>query len=363
MKINSVSCLLTAGVIAIGIFAAGCGREEAVVEEEFIRPVRTIVVGSVRGGLERTFSGTVRSVREASLAFRVGGKVEEIMVDVGGKVEKDQVLARLDKHDYELSVKNTESNLSSARAASKNSESSYQRQKSLYENGNISKSQLDQYEAQRNSDLSQMEALVAQLDQVRNQLSYTSLKAPFNGYISAKKIEAFESVAAGQSIFTLVDPGELKVAVGIPESLIIQVKEGEEVMIAVESLPEREFAGSISEVGVALDIATGTYPVTARIIDPPPGILPGMTAEVTFTFDFTGGDGFIVPTSALLEDIQTGNRYLWIFSEGTVKKRSVTTGELVADGIEIISGLTGGEIVVTAGVHQIEEGQAVRILE
>jgi len=363
MKIDSKVCLIIAGVMAIGIFAAGCGQEEAVVEEEFIRPVRTIVVGSVRGGLERTFSGTVRSGKEASLAFRVSGKVEEIMVDVGDKVEKGQVLARLDNHDYELSVKNTESNLASARAASKNSESSYQRQKSLYENGNISKSQLDQYEAQRNSDLSQMEALAAQLDQVRNQLSYTSLKAPFNGYISAKNIEAFESVAAGQSVFTLVDPGELKVAVGIPESLIIQVKEGAEVTITVESLPEKEFAGIISEVGVALDTNTGTYPATARIIDPPPGILPGMTAEVTFTFAFTGGEGFIVPTSALLEDIQTGNRYLWIFSEGTVTKRSVKTGQLVADGIEIISGLANGEVVVTAGVHHLEEGQKVRILE
>jgi len=363
MKINSVPYLLIAGVMAIGIFAAGCGQDEVVVEEEFIRPVRTIVVGSVRGGLERSFSGTVRAGQEASLAFRVGGKVEEIMVDVGGKVDKDQVLARLDKHDYELSVKNTESNLASARAASKNSESSYQRQKSLYENGNISKSQLDQYETQRNSDLSQVNALSAQLDQVRNQLSYTSLKAPFNGYISAKNIEEFENVAAGQSIFTLVDPGELKVAVGIPESLIIQVKEGESVAIAVESLPGREFVGTIHEVGVALDTATGTYPVTARIIDPALEILPGMTAEVTFTFDFTGGDGFIVPTSALLEDIQTGDRYLWVFSEGTVKKSPVKTGELVADGIEIISGLKGGEVVVTAGVHRLEEGQKVRILE
>jgi len=363
MKSNSIPFLFTAGAMAISVLVAGCGREEVVVEEEFIRPVRTMTIGSVRGGLERTFSGTVRAGQEASLAFRVGGKVEEILVDVGSKVEKGQVLARLDKHDYELSVKNTESNLASARAAYKNSESNYQRQKSLYENGNISKSQLDQYEAQRNSDLSQMEALAAQLDQVRNQLSYTSLKAPFNGYISIKNIEEFENVAAGQSAFTLVDPGELKVAVGIPESLIIQVKEGEPVSIAVDSLPEKEFAGTIREVGVALDTTTGTYPVTARIIDPAPGILPGMTAEVTFIFAFTGGEGFIVPTSALLEDIQTGDRYLWIFSEGSVKKLPVKTGELVADGIEIIAGLTGGEIVVTAGVHQLEEGQKVRILE
>jgi RND family efflux transporter MFP subunit len=363
MMINSVIHLFIAGLMTICIFAAGCGQDEVVVEEAIIRPVKTIVVVSVRDGLERTFSGTVHAGQEASLAFRVGGKVEEILVDVGDKVEKDQVLARLDTHNYELSVKNTESNLASARASYKNSESNYQRQKRLYENSNISKSQLDQYETQRHSDLSQMDALAAQLDQARNQLAYTSLKAPFNGYVSTKNFDEFENVVSGQSVFSLVDPGELKVNLGIPESLITRIRGGEAVSVKLESIPDTNLGGVVSEVGVAIDSSTGTYPVTVQISNPSPDILPGMAAEVTFTFGFAGGTGLIVPTSALLEDIQTGERYLWIFSDGTVKKRQVKTGALVTEGIEIITGLEEGETVVTAGVHRIEEGQRVRILE
>lgn len=363
MKIKLMLILFGIMTVVINMVISGCSREEPVEEKEFIRPVRTMVVGSVEGGLERTFSGTVKAGQEASLAFRVSGKVEKILVEVGSRVLKGQTLARLDTHDYELSVRNIESNLASARAAYKNSESSYQRQKSLYENGNISKSQLDQYETQRNSDISQVDALTAQLEQARNQLAYTTLQAPFDGYISTRSIDEFENVMAGQPVFTLVDPGELKVAVGIPESLIIRVKEGDKVMILVESQPGRNFAGAVGEVGVALDPNTGTYPVTARIIDAEPGILPGMTAEVTFTFAFTASEGFIVPTSALVEDIQTGDRYLWIFSENEVRRCPVKTGELVAEGIEIISGLKGGEVVITAGVHQLEEGQKVRLLE
>ena len=363
MKINSVTHLFIVGAMTICFFTVGCGKDEVVVEEEIIRPVKVIEVRMAEGGLRRTFSGTVRAGQEASLTFRVGGKVEEIMVEVGDRVKKDQVLAQLDPYDYELSVKNTESNLKSARAAYKNSESNYQRNKPLYENRSISKVELDEYETQRNSDRAQVEALEAQLAQARNQLAYTSLKAPFGGFISAKEIDEFENVISGQPIFTLVDPGELKVDAGIPESLITRVREGEAVSVKLESLPGTELAGVVSEVGVALDTSTGTYPVTVKISNPSPEIRPGMAAEVTFTFGFTGGTGLIVPTSAILEDIQTGDRYLWIFSEGTVSKRQVKTGALVTEGIEIISGIKGGEIVVTAGVHRIEEGQKVRILE
>jgi RND family efflux transporter MFP subunit len=363
MKINSVTHLFIAGGMAICILAVGCGKDEVVVEEEIIRPVKVIKVGVADEGLERTFSGTVRAGQKASLAFRVGGKVEEIRVEVGEKVEKDQILARLDPYDYELSVKNTESNLKSIRAAYKNSEISYQRNNRLYENSNISKAELDQAETQRNSDRAQVEALAAQLEQARNQLAYTMLKAPFDGFISVKEVDEFENVISGQSVFTLVDPGELKVNLGIPESLITRVREGEAISVKLEGLPGPELAGVVSEVGVALDTSTGTYPVTVKISNPSPEILPGMTAEVTFTFGFSGGTGLIVPTSAILEDIQTGERYLWIFSDGMVKKRQVKTGTLVTEGIEILTGLEEEETVVTAGIHRIEEGQKVRILE
>ena len=355
---------LLIGTAAVSIvFLAGCGGDAPEMEEKYVRPVKATVIGRAPEGLERTFSGTIRAGKVASLAFRVSGKVEEIAVEVGDRVEKGELLARLDDHDYRLSVKNIEGSLESARAAYKNSRSSYERNKRLYENSNISKAELDRYETQRNSDRARVESLQAQLEQARNQLSYTELKAPFHGYISAKKAEEFENAVSGQAILEVVDPGELKVDGGSPESLISRVGEGEEVSVSLETLPDRRFSGTVSEVGVSLDTSTGTYPVTVRIDRPSPEILPGMTAEVTFMFGFTGRKGFVLPTSAIVEDIRTGDRYLWIVSDNTVSKRKIKTGALVSDGIEIVSGVEEGEVVVTAGVHQLEVGQEVRILE
>ncbi len=347
--------------LALSACLIGCGKEEAP-PPEIIRPVKTIKVAPARGGLKRTFSGAARAAQEASLAFRVGGKVVEIRVDVGDEVKKGQVLARLDAHDYELDVKNLESNLESSRAAAKSSENSYQRAKGLYENNSISKDDLDAAEAQRNSDRAQVEAFEAQLEQSRNQLSYAELKAPFGGFVSNKSLEEFETVSAGQAVMSLIDPGSLKVKLGIPEGLIARVKAGQEVAVTFESLPDRTFAGKVSEVDVALDGATGTYPVTVKLVETGAGIRPGMAAEVTFSFEFKGGPGIVVPTSAILEDIQTGERYVWVYRDGRVKKNKVETGTLVTEGIEIVSGLAGGEEVVTAGVTRIEEGQEVRLL-
>lgn len=345
------------------VLLAGCGKEAPETVTEVIRPVKTITVGAAEEGLRRSFSGTVRAGREAALAFQVAGKVAEIAVAVGDRVAGDQLLARLDPYDYQLMVTGLESNLAAARAAAKNSQAAYRRHTRLYENSTISKAELDLYEVQRDSDLAQVEALAAQLEQAKNQLDYTRLRAPFPGYISARRIEEHETVAAGQQVFTLVDPVRLKIVLGMPERLIARVQPSAPVGISLEILPGKTVPGVVTEIGVALDPAIGSYPVTVEIADPPPELRPGMAAEAVFTFGFPSGAGFVVPTSALLQDMLTGGNYLWVIEEGAARRRTVETGSLVSDGVEIISGLSPGDVVVVAGANQAEEGMKLRVLE
>ncbi len=356
---SAVRALATAGLAAL---LAGCQKAPEPPAARAVRPVKTIAILPSGEGLERTFSGAVRAGQEAQLAFRVGGKVERILVEVGDEVRAEELLAALDRRDYEIAVRNTESNLASAQAAARKSESGYQRAKALYENSNISKDDLEQAEAQRNSDRAQAEALQSQLDQAKAQLSDTELKAPFAGAVSKKEIEPFENVAAGQAILSLVDPRALEVRLGLPENLIARVRRGEKVSVALESFPGRAFAGTVSEVGVALDPTTGTYPLTVALEAPGAEVRPGMAAEVTLRFGFQGKRGIVVPTTALVEDIRTLERSVWVVEGGAARKRPVTIGELVADGVEIVEGLREGETVVVAGAHRLEEGQPVRPL-
>ncbi len=344
------------------LFAPGCGRKPPPPPSRSVRSVKAIRVTLQGAGLRRTFSGLARAGQEAALSFRVGGKVEKILVGVGDRVKQGQVLARLDAYDYELEERNIQANLESARAAARNSENDYRRAKALYEENNISRSRLDQAETKRNSDRAGVKALSARLVQARNQLDYTGVRAPFSGFVSGKKMEEFETVAAGQPVLTVMDPHSLKVEVGVPESLISRVARREPVSVKFNSLDLSPLAGTVSEVGVALDNATGTYPVTVILQHVPPEIRPGMAAEVTFTFKSLSPGSLVLPTSAILEDLKSGRRNVWVVEGGRARKREVKTGELAQNGLEIISGLKGGELVVTAGVHRLEEGQQVKIL-
>ncbi|MDP8237020.1 MAG: efflux RND transporter periplasmic adaptor subunit [Candidatus Erginobacter occultus] len=353
---------LTAAALLAGL-AAGCGKEAPEKAPEAVRPVRAITVDASAEGLRRSFSGTVRPGREAALAFQVAGKVEEIAAAVGDRVESGQLLARLDPDDYRLMVSSLKSNLASAEASAKNSQAAYQRNTRLYENNTISKAELDLYETQRDSDRAQAQALRSQLEQANNQLDHTRLRAPFAGFIASRNIEEYETVSAGQPVFSLVDPRRLKVELGMPERLISRLRPGDPVEVVVDIFPGEEIAGTVSEVGVALDGSTGSYPVKVEITDPPEGLRPGMAAEAVFTFPFAAGSGYIVPTSALLRDMVGGENFIWIVEGGRAVRRRVKIGELVSGGVEIVAGLSPGEIVVTAGVHQLEEGRQVRLLE
>lgn len=361
-SIMRISGQLTAAVLLTGL-SAGCGKEAVEPETAAVRPVRTITVDPSDEGLRRTFSGTIRPGREAALAFQVAGKVEEIAATVGDRVESGQLLARLEPDDYRLMVTSLESNLASAEAAAKNSQAAYQRNTRLYENNTISKAELDLYETQRDSDRAQAQALRAQLEQANNQLDHTRLCAPFAGFIASRNIEEYETVSAGQPVFTLVDPRQLEVELGMPERLISRLRPGDPVVVRVDILPGKEIAGTVSEVGVALDGSTGSYPVKVEIIESPEGLRPGMAAEAVFTFPFAAGPGYVVPTSALLRDMVSGENFIWTVEDSRAVRRPVEIGELVSGGVEIVSGLDPGEIVVTAGVHQLEEGLKVRLLE
>jgi len=351
---------LLALAAGLSLGTMGCGEKQEQ-PPEIVRPVKSLVVAPAAEGVKRSFSGVARPGREATLAFRVGGKIREILVEAGDEVGEGTVLARLDDTDYRLDVRNLEHNLESAGAAARNSENSYRRAMGLYENNNISRDTLDQAEAQRNSDRAQTQALEAQLEQARNQLSYAELRAPFAGSVSGKEVEEYETVTAGQPVLRILDPRSIKIRLGVPESLAARIEPGRRAEVALESFPGKTFRGSVSEVEIALDNMTGTYPVTVVLLDPPAGARPGMAAEVSFFFEFPEGEGIVVPTSAVFSDLETGADYVWVVEGGKVNKRRVALGTLCTEGVEVTSGLEGGERVVTAGVSRLEEGRRVRL--
>ena len=341
---------LTFFLLAVNL-PLSCGKEEST--PEVIRPVRYIEVKPARGTREFTFSGTARAGLESKLSFRIPGAVQEVAVVVGQRVKAGQLIARLDERDFQLQVQNAE-------AQALNAKNSYSRMRQLYENNTASKNQLDQARAAA-------ESAEAMLELSRQKLSYARLTAPVSGAIAAVNIEVNENVSQGQPVALLTSGSRSEVQVAIPEDLITSIKAGDEVEITFAAIVGRAFRGRVTEVGITTSGASTTFPVTVRMEENEKDIRPGMSADVRFRFESRDTRArIIVPLKAVTEDHRGLFVYLVQPEEegfGVVHRQKVVKGELSERGIEILEGLSEGELIVTAGLSRITDGLRVRLLE
>lgn len=363
LRLCAAACLLGLGFL--GPASYGCKQKEPE-PTPVIRPVLTRQVFSTGGSRTRTFPGIAQAERESRLSFRIPGKIQRLEVKVGDNVRPGQLIAALDPEDYRLQVEETEASLERARAESRNAEANYVRVRALYENRNASRNELDGARAAAESAAAQVLAFQKRLDLARAQMSYTRLEAADEGAVAEVYVEVNENVQAGQPVVLLTGGSRIEVQVGVPESLISQVRPGDRVTVTFDALPGRKFAASVVKVGVVSGAST-TYPVTVRLEVAVPEIRPGMAAEVSFSFSSRqGSERFLVPAVAVSEDRQ--GRFVFVAEPApgglaTVRKKPVRVGELREDGLEILEGLRDGDLVIVAGVSRIAEGEMVKILE
>jgi RND family efflux transporter MFP subunit len=364
---NQISFLVMSALVPV-VALVGCG-EPPPEAEPTLRPVRFTVAQPSGAAETRTYAGVSRAGVESELSFRVSGTVERVAVAVGTAAVKGQVLARLDPTDYELRVKEAEAALAQARVSLRKAEADYDRVRALYENNNAAKSELDAARAAADSSRAQVTAAEQRLEQARQQVGYTVLRAPFAGVISAEGINVNENVQAGRQAFLLTAVGDPEVEASVPEVTIARVRKGMAAEVAFNALPGREYRAEVTEVAFASVGSATTYPVVVRLEEVGPEVRPGMAAEITLRF-FEGGDGeaavgdrIFLPPVAVGED--RDGRFVFLLDEaaGRVNRRSVTVGELTAQGLEVLEGVEPGDKVVTAGVRRLTDGDAVRVLE
>lgn len=360
--IGRVICV-TLVLATAGVFS--CAEKEE--PPEIIRPVRYQQVFSTGGKRTRTFSGVLRAGLESKLSFKVPGTIERVAVKVGDRVDAGQLIAELDSSDYELQREQAQASLNQAVAQARNADANYERVRALYETKNASRNDLDAARAASESANAAVESARKQLELAGLQVSYTRLTAPVSGAIAEVPVEINENVQAGNTVAVLTSGSRLEVHVSIPGSLISRLEEGDRVVVSFDALPDRSCPATITEVGVASMGMATTFPVTVRLDEREEEVRPGMVASVAFRFD--SGDErirFLVPPSAVGED--RNGRYVFTVepdpddvSYGVAHRRAVTIGDLTPEGLEIFEGLTDGDILVTAGISRIDDGQRVKL--
>jgi RND family efflux transporter MFP subunit len=315
-----------------------------------------------------------KSSLKSKLSFKIPGTISKIAVQVGDVVKKGDLIATLDQESFQLKEQEAAAGLEQAKAQLVNASSNYRRVQRLYESDSASKSDLDTSRAAFDSASAMVRSIEKKLELARLQLRYTILTAPFGGAVSFVNADVNENIGAGNPVVNLSSSESIEVTVAISELLISAVHGGESVHVSFDAIPGKIFKGAITEVGVATSRFATTYPVTVALDGDTGAIKPGMVGQVQFTFGSENQKTLIVPSHSVVEDSTGRFVYVAIPVENkstdkndetklaTVRKKPVVTGELVAEGMEIIEGLAEGEFVVTAGISKLFDGMEVKLL-
>ena len=358
--------------LLLGIFPfLGC--QEEIPKKEMIRPVRAIQVSDPSEFAKRWFPGQAKAIQEVDLSFRVAGPLIKLPVKVGDQVRKGHGLARIDPRDFEVNLRDAKGQLAREKAVLERAESDYERVLRIRkkDTGAVSQAMVDRSRQVMDSAKAQIRSLKAAVDSAGDQLSYSYLKAPFDGIVTATYVENYEDVKAKQPIARLIDHSEIEMIVNIPENLISHADylktAGKVLRVRFDPFPGREIEAQIKEIGKEASKTTRTYPVTL-VMDQPADIkiLPGMAGKAASTAPPPGIQGqsqIVIPETAVFSTNEN-KTFVWIIDEKSkkVSKREVKSGKLLGSGITIREGIEPGEWIATAGVHYLKEGQQVRIL-
>ncbi len=298
----------------------------------------------------RSFPGIIREAAEVNLAFRVAGPIKNIYVKEGDYVRRGALVALIDPRDYEIQAGVAEAQYSQMKGE-------YDRLTELSSRKSLADNDYEKAVAGE-------KMLGMKLQNARDQLNDTRLYAPFSGYIQSVKYEEGEMVNTGMTIATLIDVKSYLVEVDLPTAFFLRKEDFSAFSCSQPMVPGETYPLEL----VSTQMKAGSsqlYRTTFRL-DPKvnPDLAPGMTVSVRIDYRNEGEAPLSLPMTALFRE--DDRSCVWKFdpSSSTVKKQVVTTGDMSGDGrITILSGITGQDEIVVAGVHALADGERVTLLQ
>lgn len=349
------------GCLALGasLLLAGCGQEpEAQAPQP--RPVRVVTVEKGEGGQLVSFTGEVLAQDEASLAFRVSGRMIERSVNVGDQVKAGQIVARLDPQNALNTLRSAQAAVAAAESQLVTAANTFDRQERLLVNGFTTQANHDAARTALQAAQSSLDDAEAQLKIATDNVSYTDLVADAPGTVTARGAEPGEVVQAGQMIVQLARQGGRDAVFDVPANILRTAPPDPLIRVALSDDPSVTAIGRVREVAPQADPVTRTFRVRVGLDNPPAAMRLGATVVGQVRLE---NDPVIeIPASALTA--VNSQPAVWVFDPATqtVALRNIQIRSFSQARVAVESGLTPGEVVVTAGVQALHPGQKVRLL-
>ena len=341
------------------LLLAGCGKPAEAPEP--VRPVLSLVVEPQSQANLGRFAGSIQARYESTLGFRVGGRIARRWVDVGSSVKPGDVLASLDPTDQRNQLRAAEGDLAKVQAQWINAQANARRQQQLFDRGVGAQAQLDIAQTDLKTTGASLEQARAAVEQARDQLGYSELKADHAAVVTNWQAEAGQTVSAGQAVVTLARPDIKEAVIDLPAGLVERLPSDVVFEVAAQLDPSTHTSAIVREIEPQAQSATRTRRARLTLTDTPPGFRLGTAISVTLSS--TIEPRIELPLSALQEI--DGKARIWLIDpqSQTVSPREVRILERSANSVLVANGIKAGDRVVSAGVNSLQPGQKVKLDE
>ena len=389
--------------IAVCALLAGCTRTSRAQNTGSTKG-QTVQVKAVkvkRQEIERRVDtvGTLMADQEVVVSAEVEGRVTEVLVDLGDRVQKGQALLNILPEELQYSLQQQESQLrqvldrlglksegekvtdinkvpevAKARADLQEAEQRFARVKELVAQNIASRQDLDQAEArdtalrasvelarrQAETLISQVSQYKATVDLARKKLRDTSVRAPFSGAIRERQVQVGQYVRPQTPLFELVNVDPLRMRADVPEKMSSWVREGNVVEVRVEAHPDKVFTGKVTRISPAVDQQKRTFAIEAMIPNREGLLRPGFyskAAIVTNRKEYV----LLIPAKAILYAYGTNKAF--VVDGGKASARELRLGERLGETVEVVEGLKADEHIAVTELDRLDNGILVQILD
>jgi RND family efflux transporter MFP subunit len=339
-------CIAAAPVIAADVASPAAGP-----------PLQTVAAISRQTDREISLDGVLEAVNQSTVAAQTSGRVEEVLFDVGDKVEAGKVIVRLSNTEQQARLSSAQASVSEAHARLAEAQLNYDRTKEIFDRGLVARAALDTAAANLRSAQARVTAAQASTREAREGTAYTEIKAPYGGYVVKRHIEVGETATVGTPLMTGLSLDPLRAVVEVPQTYITALREHRRARV---QLPDgRSVEATDLRLPPNADPATHTFRVLVTLPSGDHGVFPGSLVKVGFT---SGTEQqVLVPAATIVRRSEVSGVYV-VDTGGKVGFRYVRVGTPTAGGdVPVLAGLAADERValdpIAAGILYKQQNQ------
>ncbi|MGP8306143.1 efflux RND transporter periplasmic adaptor subunit [Vibrio sp. YIC-376] len=343
----------TAALSSVALALFGCNQTQQPFQQSFTsRPIQVVEVTDASTALNKSFSGIVEAKEIADLSFRVPGTLSSVLVKKGDHVEKGQVIARLDPHDYQVSLDELNARMLEAKSANKLASSELRRVRQATSEDAIASVNLDRAISNYERSVSAIKVVEKNIQRAKDALNYTELRTPFAGVIGEVKVEQFEQTTPGLSVVTLQQDNNWEVDIDVPENMITEFSLGQNASLTWYG-SEQNYGAVVSEISPKKHMLKQTYTVTLDVDSISADLFNGKAVTVNTHFT-SQASSHCFPYSAVLGE--KASLHVNVVRNEIVHEEPVNLESLDAYQACVTGNFTQGDYVVISGSHYLNEG-------